>query len=582
LHLGSTIERRPALYLLVAITALGAAARFYGLGWGAPYYHFHQDEHYVFASADMLRRDPHEAAMSPKFFMYSPLVPYLINIGRYIYETLSHPLNLSLPHDEVIYMVIGRGISAAIGTATVPVVYAITARVYGRLAGLLAAFFLACAVVHVQSSHFATTDVAMAFFCALALWCSIRLVERTDIATLVGAGLAFAGAILCKYSGGFVLGVVGLAYLLGPSRPTKLKPVAPWTVWLARGTIPIVVGFATFLALDPLVWSYFAKFQSDIKEWVTDPLTGVSNPIWAAQFADLKHPELYWFTNLLWWGLGPGLEIVGLGGVVWLFLRWDKRAALLAAFPVVYFIATGHVNTPFARYAIPLAPALAITAGGFSDALLRLPAGRRWGQAVVLVATMTTGLCCLAYMNVYRQPDSRLQASAWLLRNVPRDAHVLVEPSQNTPPMGSYLTATDFGRDYVLWGPPRTNPDRRDYYQLHTLDGYRALYNRGPSDDDRRNYIAGRLALADWIVMDDSYLQWYRHLPSAEHEVMKDYYRELFDGKLGFALVRTFKTYPALLGWNIDDDRAEMTFRHFDHPRVFIFRRYARAAPQTQ
>ena len=69
----------------------------------------------------------------------------------------------------------------------------------------------------------------------------------------------------------------------------------------------------------------------------------------------------------------------------------------------------------------------------------------------------------------------------------------------------------DFGRDYVLSGPPRTNPDRRDYFELHTLDGYRALYNRDRRDD-RRQYIAGRLALADWIVMDDSYLQ-YRHLP---------------------------------------------------------------------
>jgi hypothetical protein len=196
---------------------------------------------------------------------------------------------------------------------------------------------------------------------------------------------------------------------------------------------------------------------------------------------------------------------------------------------------------------------------------------------VVLATVITTGLYALAYMNVFRQLDSRLQASRWLLENVPVDTDILIEPSQQAPPLGSYLTNTDFGRDYVLWGPPRTNPDRHDYYNLHTMDGYRALYNRGPSDEDRRNYIAGRLALADWIVIDDTQKQWYEHLPAPDHTVVKQYYQDLFSGKLGFALVKTFKVYPALFGWTINDDAAELTFRSFDHPRIFVFRRFSAA-----
>jgi hypothetical protein len=159
---------------------------------------------------------------------------------------------------------------------------------------------------------------------------------------------------------------------------------------------------------------------------------------------------------------------------------------------------------------------------------------------------------------------------------------VLVEPSQNTPPMGAYLTNVNFDRDYVLWGPPRTPPGRHDYYELHTLDGYRTLYARGPSDEERRRYIARELASADWIVMDDSYVQWYRHLPRQEHAVMKQYYEDLFAGKLGFHQVATFKTYPSIAGVTINDDAAEMTFRHFDHPRVFIFRRESREPHDVQ
>jgi 4-amino-4-deoxy-L-arabinose transferase-like glycosyltransferase len=572
------VDRRTALLVLGLITALGGFFRFYGLAWGAPYFHFHQDEHFVFEAADMLRRDPRVAAMSPKFFMYAPLVPYLINICRDAYEAIGHPLNLSVFRDEVTYMLIGRIIVAAIGTATIPLVYALGVQLGGRVAGLLAAFFLACSVLHLQSSHFGTTDIPMTFFCVLALWYSLRIVDRPGIWPLVGAGLAFGAAILCKYAGGFVLGVIGLAYVLSPSRPRTLMPLTSWIHWAARGLIPIAVGCLLFLALDPLVWKYFGKFRSDIKEWVTDPLTGVTKPIWVAQFANVSHPGGYWFTNLLWWSVGPSLEILGVVGIVWLFFRRQSSAVIVAMFPIAYFIATGDVSTPFVRYAVPLTPALAISAAVLGVDLLARPATKRLASLAIWLTVISTGGYALAYMNVYRQPDSRLQASKWLVENVPAEAQILIEPSQNTPPVGSYFTNVTFNRDYVLWGPPRTPPDRHDRYELHTLDGYRALYRRGPTDDDRRNYIAGRLALADWIVMDDSYLQWYGHLPAPEYAVMKNYYDDLFAGRLGFVLVKTFKSYPSIAGVTINDDGAEMTFRHFDHPRVFIFSRQKRVA----
>ena len=42
----------------------------------------------------------------------------------------------------------------------------------------------------------------------------------------------------------------------------------------------------------------------------------------------------YWFTNLLWWGLGPALEIWALAGVVWLLVAARSAVAPdAAAFP---------------------------------------------------------------------------------------------------------------------------------------------------------------------------------------------------------------------------------------------------------
>ena len=84
--------------------------------------------------------------------MYSPLPMYLLNLVVAAYGALSHRLDLAVPRDEVTYMLLGRAISATLGTATIPLVYLIARRVSGRRAGIFAAFLLAAAVIHLRES----------------------------------------------------------------------------------------------------------------------------------------------------------------------------------------------------------------------------------------------------------------------------------------------------------------------------------------------------------------------------------------------------------------------------------------------
>ena len=178
-------------------------------------------------------------------------------------------------------------------------------------------------------------------------------------------------------------------------------------------------------------------------------------------------------------------------------------------------------------------------------------------------------------MNVFRQPDSRVEASKWLIENVPRDAKILVEPSHNTPPMGSYFLEPLFFKDYVGWGPTTVRTDR---FVLHTLDVYVHLYDDRLSVEEKRQYICDRLALVDYIVMDDTFDEFYEHLHGPEHAPVREYYRDLFAGRLGFDEIRRFKVHPALAGIEIPDEAAEMTFSLFDHPTIQVFKRRHRAA----
>lgn len=555
---------RARLWLLL-IVAAGGFLRFYNLAWGAPYYHFHIDEHVVFAGADMMTRSMDEAAMSPKFFMYSPGPMYLLLVVRKIYETVArHPLVLNVPRDEVVFMVMGRAIAATMGTATIPVVYAIARRVSGTRAGLLAAALTAFGVMHLRESHFFTVDIPMTFFSVVTLYALMRVLERgiswrRDLAV----GASFAAALLCKYTAVFLAPVIGLAYIL--SGPITRRDVARRAL---RACVPGVIALALFLAADPLPIFYYEKFRTDIRDWVTAPLTGAWKPIWTSQFSDLTSPILYWFTNLLWWGLGPAFEIVGIAGVVWLFWKRHRAAAIAGAFAVSYFIVAGKTITPFARYAVPLVPALAISAGVFGSDLLDGPR-RRLAVAMNGITVLTTALWAFAYLHVFVAPDARLAASNWVMHHVPPGARVLIEPSQNMVPFGEYLNNPDFNRDYLLRG----NNTLDDYYHFVALDTYVYLYDRNVPEDAKRGYIASRLAQVDYIVMDDTYLQFYQHLPEGPHAAVKKYYEDLFAGRLGFELMRTFKVYPSLFGLRINDDAAELTFRLFDHPRVFVFKR---------
>ncbi len=572
------LRRRPALLLVAFATLLGAAFRFYRLDWGAPYFHFHMDEHYVFMGAELLRRDPHEAAMSGKFFMYSPGPMYAVNYIRSAWEWLAGaPLDLTTQRAQVTYMVLGRAFSAALGTLTIPAVYAVAARVAGRTAGVIAAFLIACSVLHLRESHFFTVDASLSFFSVVTWFFLVRNVQQGTWSSTLGSGVALGLATLSKYTAVYLAPLIALSELLSPRAPRTLQPLSAWTGQILRIAVAGVLGVVTFLMLDPLVFQHWDKFRQDIRDQVTTPLLGASQPIFFAHFFNVESPRLYWLTNLLWWGLGPAFEIAALAGLVWLVaVRRDRLALLLAAIPLVFWLVAGQSVAPFMRYAVPLAPALSIVLGVAAAGWLQHPTLRRPAAVLVGVVLAATAFWAGAYTNIYRQEDARVEAARWIARTLPHEANVLVEPTHNTPPMGSYRTRVDFYGDHVIWGAfnhPRGEAERHDYYRLYALDVYRYLYNTDLTDQDRRDYIERRLSLVDWIVMDDTYTQWYDALPEGEYGVVKQYYEDLFAGRLGFELVQTFKVYPSLFGITINDDSAELSFRLFDHPRVFIFRR---------
>jgi hypothetical protein len=559
---------------LLSIVAAAAGFRFYGLDWGAPYHHFHIDEHFVFVGADNLRTSLRTAALSPKFFMYGPLPMYLLNMVRWVYESAFGPLTLSDPGDGYRYMLLGRAISATLGTATVPLVFLIARRVAGTTAGLIAAALLAVAVIHLRDSHFFTVDITLIFFCVLAWAASMAMAAHGARWTYVAAGAAFGAALACKYTAVFLAPMILLAHLCSPSTPWHERTMRPWLHWLAAGAVPMVIGALLFLALDPMIVMFPDKFAQDVREQITGPLLGGTRPIWNAHFRGIQ-PQLYWFTNLLPWGIGPIFTAWGVAGIVWLVTRRNRLALAAAAYPLAHYAIAGQTITPFMRYALPIVPGLAVAAGVLGAELLQHARWRRVALTGIPAGVMVTAVYAISYMHIYRMPDARLETSNVLYQMVPKGASILVEPSHNTPPTGQYLKNPDFYRDYVPWGAETA---RRDDFTLHTLDVYRYLYDTRVSVDEKRAYIKRRLAAVDYILMDDTFLELYERLTGVPHAPVREYYRDLFAGRLGFELVHSTTRTPSLMGFTLDDDEAEFTFTLFDHPEIYLFKRTAATA----
>ncbi len=548
-------SRRVGGVFLLAVL-VGIAVRVYGLGWGLPY-HFHSDERVLVFFTEALRTAPSAEALTRdhRFFLYPPLPMYLL-VGLVRLASWAHPLSVTEPRGITEYYLLARAISAGFGSATVGLVYLLGARLYSRPVGALASAFLAVCVLHVRDSHFYTSDVPFAFFVVATALAAAAIAARGGVRSYALAGLGLGAGLATKQTTLMVLPVVLTAHVVGPSR-RRWAPVA----------LALVVGAGSFLALDPFVLLSSGQFLAMQREtW--ELVSGQNQPHYTFQFTGTTIG--YWFSNLLYFGMGPLLEAAAVLGVLWAALQRKAGDLLLLSFVLPYLYLVGGGYMKFIRYAVPLLPFLCLLGARVLLELEEQTTSRpvrlvvRTATAVVLVGSL---LYVLAYLNVYHRTDVRLQASRWIHRNVPSGSPVLIDSSGSTPLFGSAFLNPDLSGSYL-----RHSSQDDDYYAAKALslttDSHRPQLSRQWWD----RYLTERLTGVDFIFMSDEYYEQYSRRPDA-NPALNRFYDDLFAGRLGFRLIRTFKVYPSLFGYRLNDDRAELTFRLFDHPRVLIFRR---------
>ena len=430
------LDRRDkqALGLLVLIVALGMGLRIWGIRWSLPDARhplatYHPDERVNLNAA--LQADIAHGQFDIKFYNYGTFYFYLTNLAQTVgkgyglipssptrFENRPPPRADQAPENAGLFLA-GRLVSALLGTATIPVLFALGRRMFGRKVGLMAALLYSVAPLAVLHAHFLTVDVTATFFVTLTLLWSARLLTSQtwkDYAlAAVWAGLAAA----TKYNTGLVLIAPITAHFLNKD------PNACKTHRGAQFVVLIAVALLTFLITCPGPWLNFDNFWYGINGY---PGSGLRWELF--DHPRIGHGYLFANTGNGWWyhltvslpfGLGPTLAVAALLGLIPALRQRTKSDWLLLAFFLVYFGISGLSNVRFTRYMLPLFPVFCLWAARFLIGVRIRGIDSRGGFLVVPPLTLYGSYYLVTCMTTL---DPRDAAADYLERNAPQGAQV--------------------------------------------------------------------------------------------------------------------------------------------------------------
>jgi 4-amino-4-deoxy-L-arabinose transferase-like glycosyltransferase len=410
------IERSAA----AGIVLLGFAARVWSVSAGLPHA-VGIDEPAV---VDRALRILTTGSWNVHAFDYPSLVIYLhamVAIVRFMAGAVRGEWRSLQDYDITAVFIAGRIVTAAIGTATVWLVYDIGRRLHSPALGLVAALELAVLSLHVRESHFVLTDVPVTALAALTILLTIRARTGHAAAHFVG-GAAGGLTAAAKYNGVVVI----------------VSPLVMWALdeWrgresMRRGAAILVGALLAFVLASPFVVldlpSFLNGFAAQMGRFAVRRDYG--EPVGVIY---LKHLQL---QGALW-------TVSAVAGALMAILRPTLRRswAPLLTFTALYFYVLSTHTPVFARYALPITPPLCLLSAlavvvfaGVARRVVHSPWIHRLALAGATAAIVFAPAAqTVKWIDSLRDRDTRAIAADWLLARVPPGARIVVENSGPT------------------------------------------------------------------------------------------------------------------------------------------------------
>jgi len=334
--------------------------------------------------------------------------------------------------------------------------------------------------------------------------------------------------------------------------------------WKKIAIHSLVFGFwilVFYFAFMPYAFIENVRFIADIKA----QLKMNSNPYifpYTLQYVG-SLPYLYYLKNIFFWGLGPIISLLSIIGFLNLakfsifnfqfsikskFLNF-KFLILFFFFYLFYFLIIGQSAVKFMRYMLPLYPFFTVLAGYGLYKLYELY------KLLAYVFIITALFWSFMFINIYSFPHTRISATDWILRNIPKGSTLAVEH----------------------WD------DRLPLYQGENYKFKELTFYEQPDNKIKWQILNEKLEKTDYIIIASNrlYIPLQKLSDCKKYKVCypktAKYYQKLFSNKLSFTKIAEFSVYPQLKigGWKfeINDDSADESFTVYDHPKIIIFKK---------
>ena len=515
--------------VFVLILLFAFFIRIFGINWDQGS-HLHPDERMLIMVADRIK---FFSNFNPDFFNYGSLPIYLLKglsqlIGFLFNQNIANYMSM---------LTVGRMLSMFVDLITVNFIYKIGKLLFKKnIIALLSSLLYVIAFFPIQNSHFFVVDVLLNTLITGLIYILLVYLKLPSLKKTVVLGLIFAAMMATKFTSIiFFPIIVGVIFL---------KTMKQWN----NLTFSLLIFNFSFLIFNFLMMPYSfienARFISDIKA----QLTMNSDPYifpYTLQYVGTI-PYFYYLKNIFLWGLGPVISTLSLIG---LYQISKRKNVLFFIFYFLYFLVIGRSAVKFMRYMLPLYPFFVILAGyGLHKVYERY-------KLLAYIFVTCSFLWSFLFINIYSLQHTRITATEWILKNIPKGSIIATEHWDDGLPLYG-------GENYIT-------------EQL-------TIYDQ-PDDDSKWQKMNEKLKKSDYIIIASNrlYVPLQKLTDCKKYKVCypktAEYYKKLFNNQLPFNKVAEFSVYPQLkIGkWKleINDDTADESFTVYDHPKIFIYKK---------
>jgi hypothetical protein len=424
--------RAKSSLLLLAILAVAAFFRLWGIDFGLPYDGITYDTLTIEEIQEVHRALKLGAGEYSWVFGKGGL--YLVLFVEYgAYFVISWLLGwvdsgrefaIQVLHDRTAIYVIGRVTVALMGVATCYVAWRVATRLYDQRTGLVAALIGALAYFHAVFSGVINVDVGATLMLWLSVLVYLRYEETGKTKYLAGAGAVVAAAIAFKFPGAVAIPLIGVALLSDPQG-------SPAAGQLFRKCA--IFGGALLATLTVIAPEWMTSigylFRYNFLASVPAALATAADPDLHADIKSItvmQTERTPGYLNHLVNEYNLALTATALFGALVGLLRRNRWDLILAGL-VIAFIAVMSLSgrTQPERYLLPIVPALWILG---ARGALALGKYRTWLPSVAVSIVIAVPAFWLVRAAVEKSHvDTRIHAKEWFEANVPAGALVLMD-----------------------------------------------------------------------------------------------------------------------------------------------------------